>query len=212
MESLSQFINTFVGLFVIVDPFAMVPVYLSMTERFSPEERIATRRKASLIACIILMCFALGGTLIFSFFGITLGAFQVAGGILLLLLGIAQLNATRNRVRENETAEIMTKDDVSIFPLATPLLAGPGAISTAVLYAGTAKSALDVALNGAAVIAAILASYIILTLAPATYRILGQTGLNVLTRIMGIILTAIAVQFILNGLGNSIGPIIQAIR
>jgi multiple antibiotic resistance protein len=211
MESLTYFFNTFVGLFVIVDPFAMVPVYLSMTERFSPAEQIATRRKASLLACVILLVFTFSGAQLFHFFGITLGAFQIAGGILLLLLGIAQLNATRSRVRENEEEEIMAKDDVAIFPLAMPLLAGPGAISTAILFAGTAESAFDMLLNASAVVAAIAVSYWVLKMAPLMYRILGQTGLNVLTRVMGIILTAIAVQFILNGMTSSITGMIKEI-
>jgi multiple antibiotic resistance protein len=208
LSQFNLFLNVFVGIFVIVDPFAMVPVYLSMTERFSNAERKQTRRRATTVASVILVLFSVAGTAIFAFFGITLAAFQIAGGILMLLLGIAQLNATRSRVRENETEEIMTKDDVSIFPLATPLLAGPGAISTAILYSSKGHGTMHMATNIGAIVAVMFVSHLILKFSPVVYKILGQTGLNVLTRVMGVILTAIAVQFIINGLQQALPMIL----
>src|SRR5436190_788689 len=128
-------INTIVALFVIVDPFAVVPVYLTLTERFTHPERRTIRRKASVVATGILVTFALTGLGIFNLFGITLPAFQIAGGILMLMLGTAQLGANRARVKPEEREEGLERDDISIFPLATPLIAGPGSISTVVLYA-----------------------------------------------------------------------------
>jgi len=198
-EELLYILNTSVAIFVIVDPFAMVPVYLTLTERFTREDRRATRRKATFIALAILFSFTISGSRIFKFFGITMPAFQIAGGILLLTFGLSQLNRKRKRLEDREEEEGMSKDDISIFPLATPLLAGPGAISTVVLFSSNSPSTLRVGGLMVSVLIVMSAAYFILKVAPTVYRILGRTGLNVVTRIMGIIVTAIAVQFIING-------------
>ncbi len=201
MDGLSDLANLVLAIFVIVDPFAVVPVFLSITEDSSQAMRERTARKAAIIAFAILVFFALFGLILFDFFGITLPAFQIAGGILLLRLGLAQLSADRTRVRPEETAESRDKDDVSVFPLATPLLAGPGAISTVVLL--SSNSSPSVVHSGMVVLAiglALIASYLMLRFATKLYRLLGKTGLNLLTRIMGILLTAISIQFIINGL------------
>ncbi len=195
-----SFASTLSSLFAIVDPFAVIPVFLSLTDRYNPTERKALVRRAALISAGILGLFALSGEMIFRIFGISMAAFRIAGGILLLLLGIAQLNATRERVKSEEETESYARDDISIFPLATPLLAGPGAISTVVLQAGQDPHWFWKSLLLLAIALVFLASYFILTSAPHVFHILGKTGLNLLTRLMGIILTAIAVQFIVDGL------------
>ena len=192
--------NTFVAIFVIVDPFAVVPIYLSLTEGYSPVALRQTRHKATKIALAILCTFGLTGMGIFRVFGITLPAFQIAGGILLLLLGIAQLNASRSRVQPEEQYEGMAREDISVFPLGMPLLAGPGAISTVVLFASEAKGIGQMTGLIFAIAGALGASHLTLKGAPLLYKVLGRTGLNLLTRIMGVILTAVAVQFILNGI------------
>ena len=192
-------LHTFIAVFVIVDPFAMVPVYLSLTARYTPHEVDMVRRRASYIACSILLLFAVSGLSIFRVFGITLPAFQIAGGILLLLLGISQLNNTRMRVQPEETTEGMERDDISVFPLGTPLLAGPGAISTVVLLSSQTRGVLRVAELLIAVAAAMLASYFVLRSAHLLLKVLGRTGLNLFTRLMGLILTAISIQFMING-------------
>ena len=203
-SELLYILQTFVALFVIVDPFAVVPVYLSLTERFSPSGIVQTRRKASLVAFGILGTFALTGLSIFHLFGITMPAFQIAGGILLLLLGISQLNNNRARVKPEETNEGLERDDVSVFPLGTPLLAGPGAISTVVLLSTQAKTFFRMGGLLIAVIAAMAASYAVLKSAHFLFRWLGRTGLNLLTRLMGMILTANAIQFMLNGIKGAL--------
>ena len=197
-------LQTFVAIFVIVDPFAVVPVYLSLTERFSPEGIRNTRRKASLVAFGVLGVFAISGLSLFNLFGITLPAFQIAGGILLLLLGISQLNNNRARVKPEETSEGLERDDVSVFPLGTPLLAGPGAISTVVLLSTQVKNWVRHIELMVALVAAMGAAHLCLKAAPYLFRILGKTGLNLMTRIMGLILTAIAVQFMLNGIKGAL--------
>jgi len=204
LTELLYILSTSVAVFVIVDPFAVVPVYLLLTDRFTPDGILRTRRRASLVAFGVLSTFAISGLSIFNLFSITLPAFQIAGGILVLLLGIAQLNSQRTRVQPEERDESMEKDDVSVFPIGTPLLAGPGAISTVVLYATQAKSAVRVGGLVLSIAVAMGASYLVLKLAHPLFKVLGKTGLNLLTRIMGLILTAVAVQFILNGVKGAI--------
>lgn len=204
VDELLRILSTFVAIFVIVDPFAVVPVYLSLTDRYSPDSVRHIRRKATLVASGILCAFALTGFSIFNLFGITLPAFQIAGGILLLLVGIAQLQANRPRVKPEEQNESMERDDVSVFPLGTPLLAGPGAISTVVLYATDSYTPLRIAGLVASTALAMLATYLVLKSAHYLFKILGRTGLNILTRLMGLILTGVAIQFILNGMKGAL--------
>lgn len=197
---ITYLLSTFVAIFVIVDPFALVPIYLMFGERFSAQDMVVIRRKAVLIGGAILLTFAVTGMGIFTMFGITMPAFQIAGGILLLQIGIEQLNAKRTRVKAEEKEESMEKDDVSVFPLAMPLIAGPGAISTVVLLAGEADGVprrMGLVLCLALVMAL---TYVCLRAAPRLYRVLGTTGLNLMTRILGIILAAVGVQFVLNGI------------
>lgn len=205
MELATYFVTTFVALFVIIDPFGVVPIFLTLTEDQVEHEREAIRRKASFIATGILLAVCLFGLAIFNFFGISIPAFQIAGGLLLLLLGIEQLSAKQSKVNEGEKAESRHREDISVFPLATPLLAGPGSISTVVLYASQAKSVLHTGAIATAIIVSMLAVYVCLRLAPLLFRVLGQTGINLMTRLMGILLTAIAVQFVLDGIKAFVG-------
>jgi len=201
---LSYLLGSFVAVFVIVDPFAVVPVYLTVTADSTDLERRSMRRKANLIAFLILFSFAVTGSTIFNIFGITLPAFQIAGGILLLLLGVSQLNAKPNRLRLDEQSESLEKHDISVFPLATPLLAGPGAISTVVLQSSEATNIGMLAMLCIAIFLTLFCSDLILKMSKHMLNIMGKTGLNILTRIMGIILTAIAVQHILNGIEKAV--------
>ncbi|RZA15143.1 MAG: NAAT family transporter [Proteobacteria bacterium] len=194
------FFSSFTALFAIVDPFALIPVFLSMTDRFTPDERKTVCLKSSLVATGILLSFAVAGERIFNLFGISIPAFQIAGGILLLRFGIAELSADRERLKREEESESYERQDISIFPLATPLLAGPGSISTVVIRASQSSGWLEEVILIVSVISVFVVTYFLLRSAPYLYRILRRTGLNLLTRIMGIILTAIAVQYIINGL------------
>lgn len=196
--------GAFVTLLFIVDPFAAVPVFVTLTERFGADDRRHIRMKATLIALAMLMVFAITGMKFFELFGITLPAFQIAGGLLLLGLGMSQLNASRRKVSSEEQDEGLARDDVSVFPLAMPLLAGPGAISTVILLATEAGSTLRLLELLAAIIACMITVLLVLRSSHSLTRVLGQTGLTLLSRVMGIVLTAVAVQFILNGLGDAI--------
>jgi multiple antibiotic resistance protein len=203
----THFVNSFISIFVIVDPFAVIPVYLGLTDRFSAESLVKIRRKATFVACVILIFFAVTGMSLFNFFGTTLPAFQIAGGLLLFKFGIEQLGANRTRVKEEERDEGLHRDDISVFPLATPLLAGPGAISTVVLQSSKTKSTPSLLMLCLAIVLAVALCNLVLKLGPLLYRVIGTTGLNLLTRLMGLILTAVAVQFIINGLTTVIHEI-----
>jgi multiple antibiotic resistance protein len=189
-----------VTLLFIVDPFAAVPLFLTLTERFNRRDQQIVLAKATLIALCLLIVFAVSGMKIFELFGITMPAFQIAGGLLLLLTGIAQLNANRRKVSVSEEGESHSRDDLSVFPIATPMLAGPGAISTVILFSTKASSILRLTELILALCMVSAATYWVIRSGTALQRLLGNTGLTLLSRIMGIVLTAVAVQFILNGL------------
>ena len=192
--------GAFITLLFIIDPFAIIPVYLAVSGHFSPAGRQHVRRKATAVALSLLIAMALLGTKIFEMFGITMPAFQIAGGLLLLLIGVAQLNDSRTNLPAAGAEEAKARDDISVFPLATPLLAGPGAISTVILLATKASTWWRLLGLLAAITACILVTYAALGAAARVERLLGRTGMNLLSRVMGIVLTAVAVQFILNGL------------
>lgn len=199
--------GAFITLLFIIDPFAVVPVYMTLTERFGPESRAHIRKKAVLIASGILIVMAFTGMKFFELFGITLPAFQIAGGLLLLILGVSQLNADKSKVTPTEQDEGLSRDDISVFPLATPLLAGPGAISTVILLVTKAESTIRFVELLIAIAACMAIGYLVLRFSGYLYKILGNTGLNLLSRIMGIVLTAVAVQFVLNGLREAGVPL-----
>lgn len=195
----TYFSGALVTLFFIVDPFAAIPAYLTLTERFSANDRKIISQKATLYALFLLVSFALTGMKFFSLFGITMPAFQIAGGLLLLGFGMSQLNANRRRVTNEEEDEGLHRDDVTVFPLATPLLAGPGAISTVILLSTEAGAWAHRLVLVAALIVCMAIVYVTLRSSFFLNRVLGRTGLTLLSRVTGIVLTAVAVQFILNG-------------
>jgi len=192
----------FGSLFAIVDPVAAIPAFLAMTARESPEQRRRTARTASLTCGLVLTVFALLGSTLFRFFGITLPAFQIAGGLILLLAALDMLRAKRSPLKETpeETEEGIRKEDIAIAPLAIPMLSGPGAITTAILLSGQADTWAKRALFYGSIAAVAASSFLVLTLAASGAKRLGPTFLNTVTRLMGLLLAAIGVQFILSAL------------
>ena len=192
----------FTSILFIVDPFAVIPTFLAMTVRDSPAQRRVLARRGAWTCAITLTAFALGGSMIFKIFGITIGAFKIAGGVLIGLNALDMVQARRSQQRETpvETAEGIEKDDIGIMPLGVPMLAGPGAISTVMVLALGAKSpAATAAVYGSIVLTAVI-TYFVLSGATLVERRLGQTGMRILTRLMGLVLSAIAVQFIIDGI------------
>jgi multiple antibiotic resistance protein len=190
------------SLFVIVDPLATAPTFLAMTPGDTPEHRTRMARLACFTTAAVLLVFATAGTLIFKVFGITMPAFQIAASIILMIVALDMLRAQRSRVHETreETQAGTEKTDIAITPLAIPMLAGPGAISTTILLQNEAGTiAQHIALYGC-ILAVCLMTYLILKLAARGARWLSPIAMSIATRIMGLLLASIAVQFLLNAL------------
>jgi multiple antibiotic resistance protein len=192
----------FGSLFVIVDPVATVPAFLAMTPRDTPEQRTRTAKLACVVMAIVLLTFSFAGRLIFKFLGITLPAFQIAASIVLLVVALDMLRAQRSRVVETreETSAGAEKSDIAITPLAVPMLAGPGAISTVILMQSRANDILQqVALAGCILGIAVVA-YLIFRVSATGAKWLSPIAMKVTTRIMGLLLAAVAIQFMINGI------------
>jgi multiple antibiotic resistance protein len=205
MGELARFaLITFTSVLFIVDPIAAVPSYLVVTQNETAEARRRTARRACVAMAALLILFAAAGRFIFQAFGITLPAFRIAGGLILWLVAFDMLRAQRSTQEgQEELAEGQAKEDVALTPLAIPILAGPGAISTAMVLAGEARSFSHGAIVYGAILLTALVSYITLLVGQRLLTILGQTGIKVMTRIMGLLLAAVATQFILTGVQDS---------
>jgi multiple antibiotic resistance protein len=202
--------STLITLFLVVDAPAAVPLFLSMTRSDSIEHRKRTAFRAALAAGIVLASFGALGGLIFRVLGISLGAFRIAGGVLLFLLANDMLRAqpSRQRTSPEEEAEGVDRPDASIFPLAIPMLAGPGATSTVMVLVSRAERAWEYLVVFGAIALTALASYGLLRSAMQVERRLGRTGMNVLERVMGLILAATAVQFVLEGISTVLPTVV----
>ena len=200
---MSEYILLAVGsLFVIVDPLAAVPAFLAMTPNDSPEQRMRMARLACCVAAGVLLVFSIAGTLVFRVLSITMPAFQIAASIVLLLVALDMLRAQRSRVQETheERKAGAEKTDIAVTPLAIPMLAGPGAISTTILLQNEAKDIPQhMALYGC-IVAVLLASYVVLRIAARGARRLNPIALSIAARIMGLLLAAVAIQFMLNAI------------
>jgi multiple antibiotic resistance protein len=190
------------SLFVIVDPIATIPAFLAMTPTDTPAQRTRMARLACCVAAGVLIGFAAGGTWIFRFLGITMPAFELAASLVLLLVALDMLRAQRSRVQETseETAAGTEKTDIAIAPLAIPMLAGPGAISTAILLHNKAVGLDQKAALYVCILVVCLASYIILRLSARGAQWLSPIAMNIATRIMGLLLAAVALQFAINAI------------
>ena len=207
MQSFLEFaLVTFTSVLFIVDPIAVIPSYLVVTRSETPTQRASTAKRACFAAAILLVAFAIGGTAIFKVFGITLPAFRIAGGLILWVVAMDMLHAQRSTQESSpEIREGEVKDDVALTPLAMPMLAGPGAISTVmVLAAGAHTIPEKMAVYTSIVVTAFL-SWIALRLGERLVQKMGQTGIRVMTRIMGLLLAAIAVQFVIGGAQEALG-------
>lgn len=201
-EFLTFSLLSFSAIFFVVDPMAVLPVFIAITRNDSAEKKQRMARRAAITAFAILTTFALAGTLIFKVFGVTLGAFKVAGGVLLLTTSFEMLRAqeARTRVTHEEEREGEEREDVAIFPLAIPMLAGPGAIATVTTLAAQQRSHVLYVVPVVVSIALTCAiSFVMLRAATRISKLLGVTGLTVMNRLIGLIIGAIAVQFMFDG-------------
>jgi multiple antibiotic resistance protein len=216
VDVLSQSLVALSAIFFVVDPLSAVPFFLAMTRGHEEARRRATARRAAIAAGAVLCAFGIAGTWVFRVLGISLPAFKVAGGVVLLLLALDMIRTqpSKTRITEGEVAAGADKEDVAIVPLAMPLLAGPGSIATVVVLMAPAHQgpwwrALPVL--GAVIVTAV-ASWVILRAATRTERLLGHTGLSILERAAGLLLVAIAVQFMMDGLGEGLPGLLGAGR
>ncbi|MFZ2472999.1 MAG: NAAT family transporter [Methanothrix sp.] len=203
-DPLLYFVYAFTTIFVIVNPIEATLVYVTLTTNLNSEERSHIYRRATLVALAIAILFSLAGDAVLRIFGITVDSLRVAGGILLFLVAIDMLRGVRqqNKVTEEELQDANSREDVSIFPLAIPILTGPGAITTVVVLMGAADSLTKKGLVLLAIGLTFLATFFILKFSQYIDRALGITGIMVMTRIMGLILGAVAVSFVATGIWN----------
>jgi multiple antibiotic resistance protein len=189
------------SVFFLVDPIATIPVFLHMTADAGPRERSRMARSAALTCFFVLAGFSTAGSLLFRLLGITLPAFQTAGGIILLLVGLDMVQARRSGTKEvpGEAEEAAFKSDAGIVPLGMPMLAGPGAISNVVVLIGNSTNWWETATVYVSVGLTALACYFVLAGAGRVRKHMSETSIHILTRIMGMLITALAVQFIATG-------------
>ncbi|MBI2948695.1 MAG: NAAT family transporter [Verrucomicrobia bacterium] len=195
------------SLFMIMDPISLIPVFVAITPEDTPQQREKMARLACLVAAGVLIFFMIIGKKLFSLMGITLPAFKIAGSIVLLLIALDMLRAQRSRVQQTneETDAAAAKEDIAITPLAVPLLAGPGAISSVILLEDRAKGwAQEVALVFC-IGAVCAASYFVLRLAAHGATWINPIAMRIVTRIMGLLLAAVAIQFILDAIAEQKG-------
>lgn len=199
MTDLPALAGAFTALFVIIDPIGLTPIFVALTQGMSDRRRRIIGLRACLTAVAILLAFAVFGEALLGFVGISMPAFRIAGGVLLFLTALDML-FQRRQARREDTAEEDEHDDPSVFPLAIPLLAGPGAIATIILLTGQSEGPAGFAAVLGVMALVIGIAFSLFMAAGAIERALGRTGVNVVTRLLGMLLAALAVQFILDGL------------
>lgn len=204
MEAITFFIYAFASIFVIVNPVAGLITFISLTSEMTVDERNASVKRSVAVACLLAIVFAVSGEFILRFFGITVDCLRVAGGILLFTVALDMMHArvSRESVTAEEMRDATRREDVSIFPIAIPLLTGPGAITTVILVmrAGAAPELKMLVIL--AILLTFALSYITFRFADRINRIMGVTGSLVITRVMGLLLGAIAVNFVSIGAWN----------
>ena len=194
-------ITAFTTLLVIIDPAGLAPLYIATTQGMAPERRHAVGRRACITAAVLLLIFLVLGERLLTFIGISIPAFRIAGGMLLFLTALDMLFERRQDRREKNAAEGADPGhDPSVFPLAIPLIAGPGAITTVILLSGSAQGLVAYGAIAGVILVNLGIVYLTFLAAPWIERVLGRTGINVLTRILGMLLAALAIQFVIDGI------------
>ena len=203
----------FAALFFIIDPLGNVPLFLAITQQNTAEERRQIVKKATIACFCILTTFLIAGRLILELFHITIGAFKIAGGIIIFVISLQMLFALRpgQKTSPREKQEALEKEDVSIFPLAVPLLSGPGAIAAVIMLRSYCETVVDYVIIWGVMCVICLLTYGILRESQYLMRLLGQTGVNILSRLMGLILSVVAVQFVLDGVKVVLPDILQGV-
>jgi multiple antibiotic resistance protein len=203
MPTIDSLFNAFVTILVTIDPPGLAPLFLALTRGMNRSERSQVALRASIIGFVVLAIFAVGGAVILGMFGITLPAFRVAGGLLLFYIAFEMVFERRNERKEKSADVAITRDhihNIAAFPLAIPLIAGPGAISATVLLSGSFPTLAGQVALLLIILAGIVLTWLVFILAERVDGVLGQTGRSILTRLLGVILAALAVQFVADGI------------
>ncbi|WP_261226019.1 MarC family protein [Ancylothrix sp. D3o] len=203
MPMLAFTIKAFVTLFVVIDPVGLVPIFIALAGNYSEEEQASILRQAILIAGIILLVFSLGGNFLLHYLGITIEAFQVTAGLLLLKLGLDMVFGESEGETKEEDKQIVLKRDISVFPLAIPLIAGPGTLASTLILldeASTFTFAVGLAIVLTINVILLGVCYGFLSCSKYLASVLGATGINAVTRILGVLLSALGVQYMADGL------------
>lgn len=201
---LAIFLQFFLGLVAAVNPVGIMPVFVSLTGHMTPDEKRNTATTANVAVAIILIISLFAGQLLLDMFSISLDSFRVAGGLLLLSIAFSMMSGKLGEDKQNkqEKSEYVSREQIGVVPLAMPLMAGPGAISSTIVYGARYPSMFDTVGISITISLFCLCSWLLFRSAPLIVRFLGQTGINVITRIMGLILGALGIEFIANGLRN----------
>lgn len=207
-NELTYFISVFTAIFSIVNPVSGVMAFISMTSNLKEEDKSYVAKRSAFIGCIIAIIFAVSGNSILKFFGITVYSLSVAGGILLFLVAIDMLFArtSRESITSEELSDAVQRENISIFPMAMPMLTGPGAITTIILYITKGIEEYNLGLETvkvlelAAIILTFIITFVIFRFSENFRKVVGTTGMLVMTRLMGLFLAAIAVGFISDGI------------
>ena len=192
------------SIFFLVDPFAALPTFLAVTAGANEVRRRQIARKATLTAWIVLSVFSVAGKYLFQLFGISLAAFEIAGGIILLLIGLDMLEAKRSATQESseEAHEAAQKQDAGIVPLGVPMLAGPGSITSVMVLVGQVQVWWQLAAILGSILLTAVICYLVLGNSDRVAKALGETGIRILVRVMGLLLVALAVQYFVNGMAD----------
>lgn len=209
MEGLYTYaILVFTSFFTLINPIGSMPVFLGMTSSLNQDQRRATARKAVIVAFFTLIMFAFSGQLMFSFFGISVNSFRIVGGVIFFIMGQDMLHARLGKMKFNDESEVSSYvSDISITPMAIPMIAGPGAITNSIVLMDDANSIEQKITLVVMMVVIMILTYVIFVSATRISKVLGETGNRVLMKLMGLIVMVIAVEFFFSGLT----PILQNI-
>jgi multiple antibiotic resistance protein len=208
-ETISFGLLCITSFFTLINPLGTMPVFMSMTTELSVADRNKTAKKASIVSLITIIAFAFTGQLLFNFFGISVNSFRIVGGVIFFIMGMDMLQARLGQVKikDNEVKSYVT--DISITPLAIPMICGPGAITNSIVLMEDANTLPKQIILIASIVLIMFLTYLILYSSSKLIKLLGQTGINVMMRIMGLIVMVIAVEFFFNGLKPIVWDILR---
>lgn len=198
----SLYLKFFIGLVAIINPLGLLPVFVSLTSHQTPQERMKTNTTANIAVMVILWVSMFGGQVILDVFGISIASFRIAGGSLITLIAWSMLQGKLGEVKHNkeEKGESIAKESIAVVPLALPLMAGPGAISSTIVYSSQFHTPSQLFGLSLVVVVFSLFSWLVFRAAPLLFRLMGKTGINVVTRIMGLIMMSLGIEIMVAGL------------